>query len=97
MILVDTQNQMFTPLIPRATAHLYSHLVFAANGSAVDTTIIDGQVVYAEPRVHDDRRAEVLHEANVAFRSVLDSDGRALLRRPTSRTLVLGDPVVALG
>ena len=58
MILVDLQNQMFTPLYPESKAHLYSHLVFAANGSAVNTTIIDGKIVYARPRVHDDRRAE---------------------------------------
>ena len=42
----------------RTKAHLYSHLVFAANGSAVNTTIIDGKIVYRGPRVHDDRRAE---------------------------------------
>jgi 5-methylthioadenosine/S-adenosylhomocysteine deaminase len=45
VILVDTRNSMFTPLLPDDPRHIYSHLVFAANGSAVDTTIIDGQVV----------------------------------------------------
>ena len=29
--------------VPGSKAHLYSHLVFAANGSAVNTTIVDGR------------------------------------------------------
>ena len=45
VILVDTRNVMFTPLAPGNADQLYSHLVFAANGSAVDTTIVDGQVL----------------------------------------------------
>ena len=45
MILVDTRSSMFTPLMPGDQAHVYSHLVFAANGSAVDTTIVDGRVL----------------------------------------------------
>ena len=45
MILVDTRSAMFTPLLPGDPAHLYSHLVFAANGSAVDTTIVDGRIL----------------------------------------------------
>ena len=45
VILVDLQSEMFTPLMPNNKEHLFSHLVFAANGSCVDTTIIDGRVV----------------------------------------------------
>src|SRR6476646_757136 len=48
VILIDLDNQMFTPLLPGSKAHLYSHLVFAANGSAVNTTIVDGRIVYRE-------------------------------------------------
>ena len=56
LIVVDTQNQMFTPLMPGSKDHVFSHLVFAANGSCVETVVIDGQVVYERPRVHDHRR-----------------------------------------
>src|SRR6185437_7207050 len=44
VILVDTANPMFTPLRPGDKAHLYSHLVFAADGRAVHTTIVDGRI-----------------------------------------------------
>ena len=56
LILVDTQNQMFTPLMPGSKEHVFSHLVFAANGSCVETVIIDGQIVYEDAGVHDHRR-----------------------------------------
>ncbi|HEY2280770.1 MAG TPA: amidohydrolase, partial [Streptosporangiaceae bacterium] len=45
VILVDTRNVMFTPLADGNADQLHSHLVFAANGSAVDTTIVDGRVL----------------------------------------------------
>ncbi len=72
VILVDLNNQMFTPLHPQSKAHLYSHLVFAANGSAVNTTIIDGQIVYRDRAFTTIDEPEVLHHANEAFLSVLD-------------------------
>jgi len=72
VILIDLGNQMFTPLLPESKAHLYSHLVFAANGSAVNTTIIDGNVVYREHEFTTIDQGKVLHEANVAFQHVLD-------------------------
>jgi 5-methylthioadenosine/S-adenosylhomocysteine deaminase len=72
VILIDLQNQMFTPLHPESKAHLYSHLVYAANGSAVNTTIIDGQIVYRDRAFTTIDEPEVLHHANDAFLSVLD-------------------------
>ena len=72
MILIDLDNQMFTPLLPEIKAHLYSHLVFAANGSAVNTTIIDGQIVYRDREFTTIDQGRVLHEANEAFQHVLD-------------------------
>jgi len=45
VILVETNSTMFTPLMPESVDHVYSHLVFAANGSCVDTTICDGKVL----------------------------------------------------
>ena len=58
--------------IPENKAHLYSHLVFAANGSAVNTTIVDGKIVYRDHEFTTIDEQEVLHQANVAFRAVLD-------------------------
>ena len=72
VILVDLNNQMFTPLYPESKAHLYSHLVFAANGSAVNTTIVDGKILYREHEFTTIDEPKVLHEANVAFQSVLE-------------------------
>ncbi len=72
VILLDTKNQMFTPLMPENADHLYSHLVFAANGSCVDTTIIDGKIVMENRQLTTVDEQKVLREANEAFRRVLD-------------------------
>ena len=72
VILVDLQSQMFTPLMPSNKAHLYSHLVFAANGSCVDTTIIDGQVVMEGRRLKTVDEEAVLRNANEAFQRVIE-------------------------
>jgi 5-methylthioadenosine/S-adenosylhomocysteine deaminase len=72
LILVDTRNVMFTPLADHNTAQLYSHLVFAANGSAVDTTIINGQIVMQGRRLHTLDERTILTQANAAFRRVLE-------------------------
>ncbi len=71
VILVDTRNVMFTPLADGNAAQLYSHLVFAANGSAVDTTIIDGNIVMRGRRLTTLDEATILREANAGFRRVL--------------------------
>ena len=64
MILVDTRNVMFTPLVPGNAEQLYSHLVFAANGSAVDTTIVDGQVLMRGRELLTMDEPEILRQAN---------------------------------
>ena len=71
VILVDTRNVMFTPLADRNAAQIYSHLVFAANGSAVDTTIIDGNVVMRGRRLLTLDEPTILAQANAGFRRVL--------------------------
>jgi len=40
LIIIDTEKPHLTPLY-----HAYSHLVYAANGSDVDTVLIDGRIV----------------------------------------------------
>jgi len=72
VILVDTQSQMFTPLMPGDKGHVFSHLVFAANGSCVETVIIDGQVVYEDREFTTIDEEEVLRNANRAFREVVE-------------------------
>jgi 5-methylthioadenosine/S-adenosylhomocysteine deaminase len=72
VIVVDLKSQMFTPLMPHNADHLFSHLVFAANGSCVDTTIIDGKIVMDNRHLVTVDEQKVLREANDAFRRVLD-------------------------
>jgi 5-methylthioadenosine/S-adenosylhomocysteine deaminase len=71
VILVDTRNPMFTPLRPGDKAHLYSHLVFAADGSAVDTTIVDGRVLMRGRELVTVDEAVVLDQANQALRRIV--------------------------
>ncbi len=75
MILIDTRNVMFTPLAEGNAAQIYSHLVFAANGSAVDTTIIDGTVVMRGRQVLTLDEATILAEANKALVRVVGAIG----------------------
>ncbi len=70
VILVNLNSAMFTPLMPENADHLFSHLVFAANGSCVDTTIIDGKIVMAGRRLTTVDEPQVLREANEAFRRI---------------------------
>jgi 5-methylthioadenosine/S-adenosylhomocysteine deaminase len=72
VILVDAQSQMFTPLMPGDKGHVFSHLVFAANGSCVETVIIDGQVVYEDREFTTIDEEEVLRNANRAFLEVVE-------------------------
>jgi len=69
--LVDTRNVMFTPLAQGNAEQLYSHLVFAANGSAVDTTIVDGRVLMRGRQLLTLDEQEILRQANAAFQRVL--------------------------
>ena len=67
VILVDTRNVMFTPLASGNADQLYSHLVFAANGSAVDTTIVDGRVLMRGRQLLTMDERQILSEANEGF------------------------------
>jgi 5-methylthioadenosine/S-adenosylhomocysteine deaminase len=67
VILIDTRNPMFTPLMPGDKAHIYSHLVFSANGSAVDTTIVDGKIVMRGRQLVTMDEQQILAEANQGF------------------------------
>jgi len=70
VILIDLLSATFTPLVKGDRRHLTSHLVFAANGSCVDTTIIDGQVVMENRTLRTVDEPTVLREANAAFERI---------------------------
>lgn len=71
LVILDSRNQSFTPLEPGNDEHLFSHLVFAANGSCVRTTIVDGVVVLDDGTFTTIDEAEVLAKANESFMRVL--------------------------
>jgi 5-methylthioadenosine/S-adenosylhomocysteine deaminase len=71
VILVDTNSPMFTPLMPGSVDHVFSHLVFAANGSCVDTTICDGRILMENRQMLTVDEDEVLARANAAFVDVV--------------------------
>jgi 5-methylthioadenosine/S-adenosylhomocysteine deaminase len=71
VILVETHSTMFTPLMPGSVDHVFSHLVFAANGSCVDTTICNGQVLMEGRTILTVDESEVIDKANAAFRDVV--------------------------
>ncbi|AUG99029.1 amidohydrolase [Pectobacteriaceae bacterium CE70] len=73
IILVETNNAIFTPLLRDTPVHLTSHLVFAANGSTVDTVIINGEIVMrGRVLTHVDEQL-IISEANAAFRRLKDN------------------------
>jgi 5-methylthioadenosine/S-adenosylhomocysteine deaminase len=75
LILVGTRNVMFTPLADHNPDQLYSHLVFAANGSAVDTTIVDGRVLMRGRQLLTMDEPEILSQANAGLARVLGRIG----------------------
>lgn len=75
VVLVDVQNLMFTPMLTESAEHLKSHLVFAANGSAVHTVIVDGRIVVSNHALVYADEAEIIREANAAFRRIRSSIG----------------------
>ena len=82
LVLIETNSPVFTPLMPGDKAHIYSHLVFAANGSCVDTTIVNGQIVMAGRKLLTVDEDEVVREANAAFQRVLARVNAAKLADP---------------
>ncbi len=71
VILVDTRSAMFTPMLPGDPAQLYSHLVFAADGSAVDTTIVDGKILMRGRELLTVDEETVLAQANLALQRIV--------------------------
>lgn len=72
IILVETNSVEFTPMLRDTPVHMSSHLVFAANGSAVDTTIVDGRILMQGRQLLTVDEPTIVREANAAFRRVID-------------------------
>jgi 5-methylthioadenosine/S-adenosylhomocysteine deaminase len=72
IILVETNSAIFTPLLRDTPVHMTSHLVFASNGSVVDTSIIDGNVVMRGRKLTRVDEGQIVREANAAFRRIRD-------------------------
>lgn len=70
IILVDTDNAIFTPLLRDTPVQMSSHLVFAANGSVVDTSIINGEIVMQGRVLTKVDERQIVREANAAFRRI---------------------------
>jgi len=70
VILVDLNTTMFTPLMPGNADHLMSHLVYASNGSCVDTSICDGKILMQGRRMLTCDEQEVVDKANAGFQRV---------------------------
>ena len=49
---------------------MLSHLTYAANGSCVRTTIIDGRIVMEDRQLKFVDEAKIVREANLAFQRV---------------------------
>ena len=77
LIVIDMHDPVFTPLVHGNRNQLYSHLAFAASGTAVRTVIIDGHVVMEDRRIDTVDIDEVMAKATEAFVRVLDRAGVA--------------------
>lgn len=71
IIIVDLETPQFTPLVLGKNTNLYSHLVFASNGSIVNTSIIDGKIVMENRVLKNVDETEVVKKANQAFQDIL--------------------------
>jgi len=75
LILVDLNQPHLTPLVDKPKSNLLSHLVYAAGGRDVDTTIVDGRVVMLHREVLTMDEAEVIEIAEKTLCRVLDRSG----------------------
>jgi 5-methylthioadenosine/S-adenosylhomocysteine deaminase len=72
VILIDTNDLGFTPLVQGNRNQLYSHLAFAAHGGAVRTVVVDGRIVMEDRQLLTIDESRVIREANSAFVRLLE-------------------------
>ena len=64
VILVDLLNPALSPILPGPVRNIVPNLVYAANGSEVETVIIDGQVVVDQHEILTVSEKDVVSAAN---------------------------------
>jgi len=70
LIIIDTEKPHLTPLY-----HAYSHLVYAANGSDVDTVLINGRIVMENRKLLTIDEGKVMTEVRRIAEKIQDSLG----------------------
>jgi 5-methylthioadenosine/S-adenosylhomocysteine deaminase len=70
IILLNLRHQHFTPLVFGEDFNLLSHLVYAAHGEDVDTTIINGKVIMENRQIKTINELQVIDKANEAFHTL---------------------------
>lgn len=70
VILIDLKKPHFAPLVRGEESNLKAHLVYAAHGEDVATTIIDGQIVMLNRVLQTVDENEVIERATAAFLDV---------------------------
>ncbi|HMK94792.1 MAG TPA: amidohydrolase [Candidatus Limnocylindrales bacterium] len=70
LILINTHTTRFEPLLLGKMSNLESHLVYAAHGECVDTSIIDGKIVMDNKKMVSIDEEKVMEKAKKALNSV---------------------------
>lgn len=72
VIVINLNQPHFAPLVTGANSNLKAHLVYAAHGSDVVTTIINGQIVMLNRVLQTVDEQEVVERATASFIAVFD-------------------------
>ena len=71
IILVDLKKPRLTPVITGKYSNILSHLVYAAHGDDVDTSIINGEIVMEKRQLKAVDEAEIIQKATESCNSLL--------------------------
>ncbi|MDA4130089.1 MAG: amidohydrolase family protein, partial [Thaumarchaeota archaeon] len=72
VILVNLKTPRLTPVVSGKNSNLLSHLVYAAHGDDVHTSIIDGKIVMENRRLMMVDEDEIITKATEACNSLLE-------------------------
>ncbi len=71
IILINLKKPRLTPVVLGKNSNILSHLVYAAHGDDVDTTIIDGKIVMENRKLKTVDEDEVIEKATASCNSLL--------------------------
>jgi 5-methylthioadenosine/S-adenosylhomocysteine deaminase len=71
IITIDLKKPRLTPVVLGKYSNILSHLVYAAHGDDVDTTIINGEIVMEKRQLKNVNEEEVIQKATDACNSLL--------------------------